>query len=186
MRHDVAFFLIVVSASCMSFAGDKEIKISIDVPADIQTVWRAWSSEQGVKTFFAPSANVDSSAGGLYEILFFPDEAKGLRGAEGTRLIAVEPPNRLVFTWNNPPIYPRIRWQYAVVEVRLVEIEVNRTRVQLTHSLFGDGADWEGAYEYFSGAWPIVFKRLVQSFENGPVDWRNLARGPRHRQVLGP
>lgn len=177
MNNKIILLLVLITVPSVSIAGDREIKVSVDVPADIQSVWDAWTSAQGIKSFFAPGVNIEPRAGGLYEILFFPENEKGLRGAEGVRLIALEAPGRLVFTWNNPPSIPRIRMQYAVVEVKLMTLEENRTRVQLIHGLFGDGKDWENAYDYFSGAWPIILKRLVYSFENGPVDWQNLARG---------
>ncbi len=62
------------------------------VPAPPEAVWEAWTTEAGLTGFFAPAVNLDLRVGGAFEILFYPDRPPGQRGAEGTWLMAIEPP----------------------------------------------------------------------------------------------
>jgi len=41
-----------------------------NVNANIEDVWNAWTTEEGVKSFFAPACNIDLKVGRAYEMLF--------------------------------------------------------------------------------------------------------------------
>ena len=93
------------------------------------------------------------------------------RGVDGSecqwgRVLAYEPPARIVFTWDISPA-----WQIETdpdraseVEVRFVEDGPDRTRVELEHrhlDRHGDG--WEGTREGVSGdqGWPLYLRRFA-------------------------
>jgi uncharacterized protein YndB with AHSA1/START domain len=93
------------------------------------------------------------------------------RGVDGSecqwaRLIAYEPPERLVFTWDISP-----QWQLETdldraseVEVRFVAESPGRTRIELEHrhlDRHGDG--WEGLREGVAGdqGWPLYLARYA-------------------------
>ena len=82
------------------------------------------------------------------------------------------------FTWNAPPHLPEARAQRTVVIVRTQPEGDNRTRVTLTHVGWGDGGEWDKAYQYFDGAWGRVLAQLEKRFADGkPYDWTEwLAR----------
>jgi uncharacterized protein YndB with AHSA1/START domain len=143
----------------------------------VEDVWKAWASEEGVKTFFAPGAHIEPRVDGAYEIFFNPQGEPGQRGAEGMRVLAFEPPRRLAFTWNAPPTIPSIRGQRTMVVVELAPEAAGRTRLRFTQLGWGEGADWDRAYEYFDHAWGgVVLPRLKQRFEKGPIDWTAAPR----------
>ncbi len=156
---------------------DKEAVID----ASLDAVWSAWTTDSGIKTFFGRDGNVELRPDGHYEIFFFPDNEPGMRGAEGTRILIVEPKKRLVFTWDAPPKWPDIRSQRTVVEVRLCAEGPDSTRVQLHHTGWGNGDDWAEVYDYFDAAWGVILRRLQYSFEHGPVDWDNRSDELVHR-----
>ena len=152
----------------------KTIECDVTVPAPIADVWQAWTTAEGLISFFAPAANIETKPGGAYEILFNPEAAEGNRGAEGMRFLALQEPVFLSFTWNAPPHLPEVRGQRTHVEVRLEERGANQTRVRLSHGGWGTGGQWEEAFAYFSRAWEkVVLPRLVHRFAQGPVDWSN-------------
>jgi hypothetical protein len=62
------------------------IRKAVVVPAAVEDVWEAWTTEQGVKTFFAPGASVELAIGGNYEMYFAPQQPKGLQGSEGCKI----------------------------------------------------------------------------------------------------
>jgi hypothetical protein len=88
------------------------------------------------------------------------------------RILQWEPLRRLAFTWNAPPHVPSIRGQRTIVVVTFAPIGADRTRVTLAHSAWGDGPEWDRAYDYFARAWPqVVLPRLARRFASGPIDW---------------
>ncbi len=147
------------------------------IEAGVDEVWKAWTTEEGIKTFFAPGCHVDLRVDGLYEIFFAPDAPEGERGADGMRLMAIEPGKMLSFTWNAPLHLPAIRGQRTHVVLWFDEAGPGRTRVTLAHDGWGEGREWDSACEYFEKAWlDVVLPRLEYRFKVGPVDWDNPPR----------
>jgi len=99
------------------------------------------------------------------------------RGADGSefqwaRVLAFEPPNRLVFSWDLTP-----QWQIesdlertSEVEVRFVAESPERTRVELEHrNLDRHGEGWEGARDAVGsdGGWPLYLRRFGSLIADG-------------------
>jgi uncharacterized protein YndB with AHSA1/START domain len=94
------------------------------------------------------------------------------RGVDGSecrwaRVLAFEPPDRVVFSWDISP-----QWQVETdpdraseVEVRFVAETADRTRVELEHrKLDRHGEGWEGVREGVGGegGWPLYLGRFAQ------------------------
>jgi uncharacterized protein YndB with AHSA1/START domain len=109
----------------------------------------------------------------IAESVFEPREGGRIydRGVDGTecawaRVLAYEPPERVVFSWDISP-----QWQIEAdlsraseVEVRFVAEAPDRTRVELEHrhlDRHGDG--WEGLREGVGGedGWPVYLRRFA-------------------------
>jgi uncharacterized protein YndB with AHSA1/START domain len=118
------------------------------VQADLDRVWDAWTTEEGVRSFLAPACDIQLEIDGLYEILFDPGAEPGRRGAEGTRIMAIQPPDMLAFTWNATPHLPKVRDRRTHVVVRLSEIDEAAARITLTHDGWGEGDEWDRACAY--------------------------------------
>jgi uncharacterized protein YndB with AHSA1/START domain len=81
-------------------------------------------------------------------------------------VLAIEPLDRLVFSWNISPY-----WQVepdpdkrSEVEVRFISEDDQRTRVELEHrDLDPHGAGWEGARDGVAAAdgWPLYLDRYT-------------------------
>jgi uncharacterized protein YndB with AHSA1/START domain len=93
------------------------------------------------------------------------------RGVDGSecrwaRVLAFEPPDRVVFSWEISP-----QWQLEAdpdrtseVEVRFVAESAERTRVELEHrNLDRHGDGWEGVRESVAGegGWPLYLDRFA-------------------------
>lgn len=152
----------------------KQIHLQVVISAPISEVWEAWTTEKGAKTFFAPDCRIDLRVGGAYEIYFDPSAPEGERGGEGLTILAIQGEKMLSFTWNAPPSLPEVRGQLTHVSVRFKPAGERTTLLSLEHDGWGEGGQWDQAFEYFTRAWgEVVLPRLQYRFELGPVDWDN-------------
>lgn len=153
-------------------AAERALLAEVEIGAAAAEVWKAWTTEEGARTFFAPACRIDLRVGGAYEMYFNPIAPQGVRGGEGLQILQIDPGRRLVFTWNAPPTWPHIRGQWTIVAVDLTPLSSGRTRVRLTHTGWGQGKEWDQAYVYFARAWSaVVLPNLKYRFEKGPIDW---------------
>jgi uncharacterized protein YndB with AHSA1/START domain len=99
------------------------------------------------------------------------------RGVDGSecrwaRVLAYEPPNRVVFSWDISP-----QWQIETdpdksseVEVRFTAEAPDRTRVELEHrNLDRHGPGWESARDGVAGddGWPLYLDRFAAQLRAG-------------------
>lgn len=153
---------------------DQTIRLEIVVNASAEKVWSAWTTRDGIKSFFARDCDIDLRVLGKYDILFAPSAPVGLRGAEGNLILGIQQGRMLSFTWDAPPNFPEIRKQRTTVVIKLVRLSPNKTRLVFSHGGWGDGEDWNKAHDYFVSAWgDVVLPYLKYSLEVGPIDWNN-------------
>jgi uncharacterized protein YndB with AHSA1/START domain len=150
---------------------DRAIRKEIIVAAPVRQVWEAWTTQEGVTTFFAPKANVELAIGGRYEMFFDLDAPVGSQGGEGLKVLSYLPQEMLSFEWNAPPRFPNVRGERTWVVVQLEPQQEDTTRVRLTHVGWRGGEEWDQVFAYFVRAWDIVLGRLEHRFSVGPIDW---------------
>jgi uncharacterized protein YndB with AHSA1/START domain len=148
---------------------------SVVVEAPIERAFQVFTEDFGA--FKPPEHNL--LAVDIAETVFEPRAGGYLydRGVDGSecrwaRVLAYEPPHRVVFSWDISP-----QWQpepdpdkTREVEVRFIAETPERTRVQLEHRrLDRHGAGWEGVREGIGGdqGWPLYLERFAALF--GPA-----------------
>ena len=151
-------------------ATDTSVRTAIVVEAPIERAFSVFTEEFG--RFKPPEHNL--LAVEIAETVFEPREGGHVydRGVDGSecrwaRVLAYEPPHRVVISWDISP-----HWQIETdlektseVEVRFVAESAERTRVQLEHrNLARHGAGWEGVREGVAGeeGWPLYLHRFAE------------------------
>jgi uncharacterized protein YndB with AHSA1/START domain len=169
MRRLLSACLLFVAAHAS--AAERAIDREVVVPAKVDAVWQAWTTSDGIKSFFAPDAKVELRVDGPFEVYINPYAPPGMKGADDMRIIGFQPQRMLSFTWNAPPSLPEARANRTIVILRFEPVGDAQTRVTLHHVGWGDGGEWDKAFAYFSNAWPNVLGNLQKRFASGPVDW---------------
>ena len=171
MRRLLCAVLMAFAVAVPVAAAERAIDKSIEVPATLDQAWDAWTTREGIVSFFAPDAKIEPRVGGAFQIYIDPGAHAGSKGADDMRFLAVQPKKMISFDWNAPPHLPEARAQRTFVVVRFEPLADKTTRVTLHHTGWGDGGDWDKAYAYFDRAWGNVLANLKKRFEQGPQDW---------------
>jgi uncharacterized protein YndB with AHSA1/START domain len=150
-------------------AAETSIRTSIVVEAPIERAFRAFTEDFG--RFKPPEHNLLEVE--IAETVFEPRAGGSLydRGVDGSecrwaRVLAYEPPQRVVISWDISPL-----WQLETdlaktseVEVRFISEAPDRTLVELEHrNLDRHGDGWEGVREGVAGdeGWPLYLQRFA-------------------------
>lgn len=118
----------------------------IDAPQD--AVFRAWTTPEGLRRWWGPGdfttplAEVDLRPGGTYRMVMQPPDGAQLE-VGGTYRV-VDPPRRLVYTWQWMSGVPDTRESVVTVEF---EDLGERTRVTVVHNEIDEGSPTE-PYEF--------------------------------------
>jgi uncharacterized protein YndB with AHSA1/START domain len=153
-------------------AADTSVKASIVVEAPIERAFAIFTEDFG--RFKPPEHNLLGVE--IAETVFEPRAGGHLydRGVDGSecrwaRVLAYEPPNRVVISWDISP-----DWQIETdlektsqVEVRFVAEAQEHTRVELEHrNLERHGDGWEGVRDGVAseGGWPLYLQRYAELF----------------------
>jgi uncharacterized protein YndB with AHSA1/START domain len=153
----------------MSTTMETAISASIVVEAPVERAFRVFTEDFGR---FKPREH-NLLGVEIAETVFEPRVGGHVfdRGVDGSecrwaRVLAYEPPSRVVLSWDISP-----QWQLEAdpdrtseVEVRFVPEAADRTRVELEHrNLDRHGEGWEGVREGVrgGGGWPLYLDRFA-------------------------
>jgi uncharacterized protein YndB with AHSA1/START domain len=146
------------------------IRHDVVVNAPIERAFAVFTEDFG--SFKPPEHNMLSVE--IAETVFEPREGGHVydRGVDGSecrwaRVLAYEPPDRVVISWDISP-----RWQIETdpertseVEVRFIAEAPDRTRVELEHrNLDRHGEGWEAVREGVDSGdgWPLYLRRFAE------------------------
>ena len=149
---------------------DKNLHKEVVVHGTPADVWNAWTTTDGVRSFFAPGANVELRSGGLFEVYFNMAVPYGSRGSEDCRILSYLPSQMFSFEWNAPPQFGPLRDIHTQVILQFSPVGPDSTRVEFSQIGWGKGEDWDKLYIYFDRAWSFVLDNLKKRFDTGPID----------------
>jgi len=142
---------------------DVIIDKSIVASKSNEACFELWTTEEGIKKFFAPNCSVDLRVGGPFEMYFLAEAKEGERGSEGCKFLSYIPNEMVSFSWNAPPQFPTIRngKHYTWVVITFSAKSSNETKVRLQHLGWLEGEEWDAVFNYFDLAWA----RVLESFK---------------------
>jgi len=163
-------------AAAQAVDPDRRLEKQVVVKAPLDAAWKAWTTSEGIVSFFAPEAKVDPRPGGAFHVHFNPYAKPGLKGADDMTVLAVQEKEMISFTWNSPPHLAEVRPQRTSVQVRFKSLSADETQVRLVHGGWGVGGQWDASFKYFDGSWGRVLANLQKRFAEGPIDWAPFLR----------
>ena len=159
----------------MTQAADTVVRRQIVIDAPIERAFSVFTERFG--DFKPPEHNLLALP--IAETVFEPRIGGNIvdRAADGTecrwaRILAYDPPDRVVFSWDISPQW-RVETdpeQTSEVEVRFVAETPDRTRLELEHRhLDRHGPGWESVRDGVAGdaGWPLYLARYASLFTAG-------------------
>ncbi len=151
------------------------VQAQVVVGAPIEKAFTVFT--QGIGTWFPPEYNL--LAVPIAERVFEPRVGGRVydRGTDGSecqwaRVLAYEPPTRVVISWDISPGWQieADRGKTSEVEVRFVSEGPERTRVELEHRhLERHGEGWQQLHQSVAGegGWPGALRRFAERLKPG-------------------
>src|SRR3954471_5011600 len=103
-RFLAALLLLAASHVALAQPLPADITVTRVIAAPVADVWKAWTTVEGIESFFAPkAAKVEPRAGGAFELWFAANLPEGSRGTEGCLFHSITPMEQIVLEWNAPP-----------------------------------------------------------------------------------
>jgi uncharacterized protein YndB with AHSA1/START domain len=144
----------------------RTIHLETTIHTTIDKAWNCWTTNEGIRSFFAPECDVELKIGGKFEMYFLLQHEKGLRGSEDCKILSYLPEKMLSFSWNAPPEIPTIRKQRTWVVLHFEVQADEKVCVTLDNLGYGQGDDWNEAYDYFCNAWKSVLYSMKKTLES--------------------
>ncbi len=170
---------MIIAVSSVQADDLRVAELSGPVPAPIEDVWSAFTTSEGLSSFYAQKAYVEPEIGGLFELYILPENPVGQRGLEGQRILAIEPERRLLITWAAPRfVEENLGSQSSTIqEITFAPEGPNTTIVRFRQFGFGETPEWAGTERYFQLRQYDVYINLLEKIHNGSVDWeKGMAR----------
>jgi len=161
----LAALLVMVATHAAAQPLAPDITVTRVIAAPVADVWTAWTTVEGIESFFAPkAAKVEPRAGGAFELWFAANAPEGSRGTEGCLFHSITPMEQIVLEWNAPPTIAAIRPLRTLVYLDFRPQGADRTEVTLRNFGYGQGDDWQKSKAYFEKAWVAVMDGLQKRF----------------------
>lgn len=150
-------------------------KLNLNISID--EAWNLWTTNNGIKKFFAPDCNVNLTIGGSYEIFFFPLKPYGQKGTDSSIVLSYIPRKMLSVEWGVPRWFEARKLateQFKRTYLVLIFSEGSKPHnsvIDFYHLGFGKGSDWQKVLEYFDSpdGWQSIFKRLETYADTGKI-----------------
>ena len=158
------------AATAKDKAGDGRImRKEVTIKCSIDDLWQAWTTSEGIASFFSPGSRIELEPGRPYEMFMAmakPDESGG-RGSEGCKTLGLIPKEMLSFEWNFPPKVKALRnaHEKTFVVLRFIDLGDGRVKVKFAQLGWKKGKDWDEGYAYFDAAWGHVLENLKKTLE---------------------
>ena len=144
---------------------EKALKFEVVVPASLDEVWTAFTTQEGLATWLWRDVRVDLRAGGDWLVLF-PGGKTG-----GGTIVAFEPKRYVTMKAMAPEQFPTVRETRTTARFSFEALTPTTTRVTLLQTGWQEGREWDEAYEYLAGGNAQLLGQLHRRFASGPLTW---------------
>jgi uncharacterized protein YndB with AHSA1/START domain len=135
----------------------RSLEKDVFINATPERVFQALTRKDEMERWFVQKAEVDLRPGGAIRLEWGPG------AVETGRIVVLEPPHRLSYSWEALEPSP------TTITFELTP-ESGGTRLHLIHTGIGDGEDWDNYYTSVNGGWNAHLNNLTAWLETGKCE----------------
>jgi len=170
MRSALVLPFLAFATLASAAPQDRAIRKEVVVPAPVADVWKAWTTNEGMRSWLVPDSKIDLRPSGPYEVYFVAGGRIGERGSEGCQVLSYLPERMLSFSWNAPPPMVEARKRRTFVVLEFIP-QGKETKLVLTNGGYGTDKVADESFAYFDRAWDMVLQGCRKRFVDGPAQW---------------
>lgn len=144
---------------------EKALKFEVMVPATVEQVWRAFTTQAGLQEWLWSSVTVELREGGDWTV-HYPGGATG-----GGTIVSFEPMRRIAIRALAPEKFPEVRRERTLATFSFEPMDAG-TRVTLLQTGWKQGKEWDDAYNYLASGNAQLLNQLLYRFKKGPIAWK--------------
>jgi uncharacterized protein YndB with AHSA1/START domain len=157
----------VANTSYVTAAGEKVLRLDLVVPIDRAEAWKLIATQEGLRKWIAPVAEIDLRVGG--QILTHYDKTKSVRDPGAIRLGIVnylEGELIVLKVKLNANFSEKAQREDEGLQeiIQLVDLGAGRTRIRASMMGWGAGPEWEKVYRFFEAGNTWTFKVMAENF----------------------
>lgn len=137
--------------------GTREVQSSVIIDGARWEVWDLLTTVPGVTSWLAPAAQIHAAEGGEWRLAF---DAAGKRCIDGGVITRFARDQELMIAFEAPEALTTLKRATTRLTWAIEPLDVDRQRVVLAHTGFGEGGEWERFLEHCQSAWEPVLERL--------------------------
>ena len=179
-----ADFPNVQDASYTEANGSRVLKLSIQIDAPADKIWRLFVNAEGWTSWAVPVAWVDFGIGGMVETSYSDNAVRGQPGNIKNSIVAYVPEQLLVLrNVQAPPNFQHAEdFGKTVTVINLRRISKTRTQVELDGVGFLNAPSFDALLKQFRYGDSWTLEHLKRAAEHGPIDWAEEARSDPPKQ----
>jgi len=164
---------VTVSVSTES-DGTRTLVHEIVVPAAVEEVWQAVSTEEGWQTWAVPVVRQVAGSPDRFETSYDPGAAPGSAATIEQQWGKRERPRRVEFrTTRTPDGFPHAEAYVRVTSTFELAPEGEKaTRLRLVGTGYAPGAEGDELLAFFREGNRMSLEQLHRRFTKGPIDWK--------------
>ena len=167
MKRTVWALLIVAALSVPAAAQDvTPVTVDGSVGAPVNAVWDAWTTNEGLRSWLTPQADIDLRVGGLIRTNYREQERLGDPGTIVYTILAVEPRRVLALQITGPPSnfpFPTIVQKMSTV-LYFLAVDDQVSRVRIVSGPFGADEESQRMRAFFETGNAILMDQLQRHF----------------------
>lgn len=158
----------VTNTSYVNQYGEKILRLSIVVPANLTTTWELFTTEKGLKKWIAPVAGIDMKTGGVIKSNY--DATKSIDDSSSIRLDIINHLEYEMLTLKvnlNNSFSPEAKKEDKHLQeiIKFEKIDENHTKVISSMIGWGKGSHWDKVYGFFERGNDWTFKEILKVFQ---------------------
>ena len=150
-----------------AFAAERILRHERVIHARVGEVWKAFTTSEGARHWMAPSAEVELKVGGTIRTNYTAGAKPGDPGMIVHRILSYEPERMLSTQFTAPAgaTGPARTAQAVWWVARMEPLPDGSTRVTYTGVGWGEGAEWDAAFQFFDRGNAYTLDQLVNYLE---------------------